>query len=287
MNWSARRARYRALLAGSRCVHPASVYDPLSARIAEDLGFEIGMYAGSTASLTVLGAPDLVVLTLSEFAGQALRINRAAKLPVMCDADHGYGNALNVKRTVEELENAGISALTIEDTVLPTQFGELDTTRLIPIAEGVGKMGAAIAGRQDAALTIIARTSAMAVTGLADAIERVRAYEAVGVDAIFLAGVKSRAEVEAVSAAVSLPIILGNVTSELADLSYLASKRVRICLQGHAPIAAAVRAVHDTMKALREGTPPDKLAGIASADMMKRVTRDAEYRGWMKEFLGG
>jgi len=256
-------------------------------RIAEDLGFEIGMYAGSTASLTVLGAPDLVVLTLSEFAGQALRINRAAKLPVMCDADHGYGNALNVKRTVEELENAGISALTIEDTVLPTQFGELDTTRLIPIAEGVGKMGAAIAGRQDAALTIIARTSAMAVTGLADAIERVRAYEAVGVDAIFLAGVKSRAEVEAVSAAVSLPIILGNVTSELADLSYLASKRVRICLQGHAPIAAAVRAVHDTMKALREGTPPDKLAGIASADMMKRVTRDAEYRGWMKEFLGG
>jgi len=287
MNWSERRARYRAVLAGTRCVHPASVYDPLSVRIAEDLGFEIGMYAGSTASLTVLGAPDLVVLTLSEFAGQALRINRAAKLPVMCDADHGYGNALNVKRTVEELENAGISALTIEDTVLPTQFGELDTTRLIPIAEGVGKMGAAIAGRQDAALTIIARTSAMAVTGLADAIERVRAYEAVGVDAIFLAGVKSRAEVEAVSAAVSLPIILGNVTSELADLSYLASKRVRICLQGHAPIAAAVRAVHDTMKALREGTPPDKLAGIASADMMKRVTRDAEYRGWMKEFLGG
>ena len=287
MNWSERRARYRAVLAGTRCLHPASVYDPLSVRIAEDLGFEIGMYAGSTASLTVLGAPDLVVLTLSEFAGQALRINRAAKLPVMCDADHGYGNALNVKRTVEELENAGISALTIEDTVLPTQFGELDTTRLIPIAEGVGKMGAAIAGRQDAALTIIARTSAMAVTGLADAIERVRAYEAVGVDAIFLAGVKSRAEVEAVSAAVSLPIILGNVTSELADLSYLASKRVRICLQGHAPIAAAVRAVHDTMKALREGTPPDKLAGIASADMMKRVTRDAEYRGWMKEFLGG
>jgi carboxyvinyl-carboxyphosphonate phosphorylmutase len=73
----------------------------------------------------------------------------------------------------------------------------------------------------------------------------------------------------------------------LADLAYLASKRVRVCLQGHAPIAAAVRAIHDTMKALRDGTPPEKLAGIAPADLMKRVTRDNDYRGWMKEFLGG
>jgi oxaloacetate decarboxylase len=287
MNWSERRARYRAILTGTRCIHPASVYDPLSVRVAEDLGFELGMYAGSTASLTVLGAPDIIVLTLSEFAGQALRINRAASLPVMCDADHGYGNALNVKRTVEELETAGIAGLTIEDTVLPTPFGELDKTRLIPVAEGVGKMRAALAGRQDPSLAIIARTSAPAVTGIADTVERAKAYAAAGVDAIFLAGVKTRAEVEAVSAAVSIPIILGNVTSELADLAYLASKRVRVCLQGHAPIAAAVRAIHDTMKALRDGTPPEKLAGIAPADLMKRVTRDNDYRGWMKEFLGG
>jgi oxaloacetate decarboxylase len=103
MHWSDRRQRFRAVLSGSRCVHPGSVYDAMSARIAEDLGFEVGMFAGSTGSLSVLGAPDIIVLTLTEFAAQAYRINRAGNLPLMVDADHGYGNALNVKRTVEEL----------------------------------------------------------------------------------------------------------------------------------------------------------------------------------------
>src|SRR6201993_5559236 len=111
MNWTERRERFRAILSGNRCVHPGSVYDPLSARIAEDLGFEVGMFAGSTASLTVLGAPDIIVLTLTEFAAQAYRINRAGKLPLMVDADHGYGNALNVMRTVQDLETHGAAAL--------------------------------------------------------------------------------------------------------------------------------------------------------------------------------
>ena len=114
MDWANRRERFRATLNSGRCIHPASVYDPISARIAEDLGFEAAMLAGSVASLAVLGAPDIVLLTLTEFAGQAYRINRAGHLPLLVDADHGYGNALNVKRTVEELETAGVSALTIE-----------------------------------------------------------------------------------------------------------------------------------------------------------------------------
>src|SRR5476649_161086 len=147
MNWTARRERFRAVLSGQRCVHPGSVFDPISARIAESLGFEIGMFAGSTASLTVLGAPDLIVLTLSEFAAQAYRICRAGDLALLVDADHGYGNALNVQRTVQELETAGVAGLTIEDTALPRPFGEAAVT-LIPIEEGVGKMRAALSGRQ-------------------------------------------------------------------------------------------------------------------------------------------
>ncbi|MCH7889010.1 MAG: isocitrate lyase/phosphoenolpyruvate mutase family protein, partial [Proteobacteria bacterium] len=123
MRWTERRERLRALLAGRRCIHPGSVFDPISARIAEDLGFEVGMFAGSVASMVVLGAPDLIVLTLTEFAEQAHRICRAGNLPLLVDADHGYGNALNVKRTVEELETAGVAALTIEDTALPQSFG--------------------------------------------------------------------------------------------------------------------------------------------------------------------
>jgi carboxyvinyl-carboxyphosphonate phosphorylmutase len=286
MHWTDRRRRFRALLAGERCIHPGSVFDPISARIAEDLGFELGMFAGSTASLTVLGAPDLIVLTLSEFAGQAYRINRAGNLPLLVDADHGYGNALNAKRTVEELETAGVSALSLEDTDLPTPYG-IAKPRLVSIAEGVGKMKAALAGRQDPALCIAGRTSAVSITGVDDAIARGKAYEEAGVDALFFVGVRTRAELDALSAATRVPLILGGGSAELADLAYLGARRVRVALQGHQPFAAAVKAVHDTLKALKDGTPPSKLQGVADAELMKRVTRDADYGRWTKDFLGG
>ena len=141
MSFSPPRERFHAILAGQRCVHPASIFDPISARIAADLGFELGMFAGSTTALTVLGAPDLVLLSLAKFAEQAYRICRAAELPLLVDADHGFGNALSVKRTVEELETAGVAALTIEDTWLPAPFGDRGKSRLISVQEG---------GREDA-----------------------------------------------------------------------------------------------------------------------------------------
>lgn len=287
MNWTNRRKAFRAVLEGDKCVHPGSVFDPMSARMAEDLGFELGMFAGSVASLTVLGAPDLIVLTLNEFAEQAYRINRAGNLPLMVDADHGYGNALNVKRTIEELETAGVAGASIEDTELPQPHGTLGTTPILSIEEGVGKMKAAIAGRQDPNFCIFGRTSAVALTGLDDAIARAKAYEAAGVDAIFLVGVKTREQLEAVSAEISLPLMLGGVSADMMDKDYLASKRVRICLQSHQPIMAGVQAVYDTLKALREGTKPADITGVASPDLMKQVTRDADYKGWMKDFLGG
>lgn len=287
MNWTERRERFRAILSGGRCVHPGSVFDPISARIAEDLGFEVGMFAGSTASLTVLGAPDIILLTLSEFAAQAYRICRAGNLALLVDADHGYGNALNVMRTVAELETAGVAGLSIEDTELPQAFGTAGQARLTTIEEGVGKMRAALAARQDPHLVIAGRTSAPRVTGIEDTIARVKAYAETGVDAIFLVGMKTRKELEAVSAAVRLPIILGGSGPELQDLSYLAGQGVRVALQGHQPIMAAVQAVHATLKALREGTPPGKLENIASGALMKQVTRDEDYESWAVEFLGG
>ncbi|MBI4183321.1 MAG: isocitrate lyase/phosphoenolpyruvate mutase family protein [Proteobacteria bacterium] len=287
MHWTARRERFRAILAGERCIHPGSVYDPLSARIAEDIGFEVGMFAGSIASMTVLGAPDLIVLTLSEFAAQAYRICRAGNLALLVDADHGYGNALNVKRTVEELETAGVAALTIEDTALPQPFGELGKTRLIPIGEGVGKMRAALAGRQDPKLVVAGRTSAPAVTGLDDTIARCRAYEAAGVDALFLVGIRTRAELEAVAAATHVPLMLGTLGKDLKDREYLAGQRVRIGLQGHQPFMAAVRATYEALKALRDGTQPEDIKTAAPGEMMKTLTRDADYQRWLKDFLGG
>tara|TARA_R110000868_G_scaffold110186_1_gene298777 strand:- start:6775 stop:7641 length:867 start_codon:yes stop_codon:yes gene_type:complete len=288
VHWTPRREAFRALLETETCIHPGSVFDPISARIAEDLGFEVGMFAGSVASLTVLGAPDLIVLTLSEFAEQAYRINRAGNLPLMVDADHGYGNALNVKRTVEELESAGVAAMTIEDTDLPQPFGTVGSTRVLSVDEGVGKMKAALAGRQDPALVIAGRTSAAAITGLDDAIARGRAYQAAGVDAMFFTGVSSREDVEAVASALDIPIFMGGSgAGVLGDRDFLARNNVRISLQGHHPVMAAVQATYDTLKALRDGTPPSEIRGKASGETMKSLTRDADYQRWMKDFLGG
>jgi carboxyvinyl-carboxyphosphonate phosphorylmutase len=284
MDWTDRRERLRSVIAAGRCIYPGSVFDPISARIAEDLGFEAGMFAGSIASFTVLGAPDIIMLTLTEFAQQAYRISRAAKLPLLVDADHGYGNALNVKRTVEELETAGVAGLTIEDTMLPTTYGAAAPS-LIPIAEGVGKMKAALAGRQDKRLVIIGRTSAMAINGVEDTIARLKAYEEAGVDMAFMTGVKTRAQLDAVAAAVKLPLFLGNPGAELFDLDYLSARHVSVCLQGHLPFMAAVNAVHETLKALRNGAAPASIGGVAPPDLMKRVTRQADYSKWSMDFL--
>jgi len=287
MDWSERRERFRALLAGNRCVHPGSVYDAVSARIAEDLGFEIGMFSGSVGSMAVLGAPDLVVLTLSEFAAQAYRICRAGNLALLVDADHGYGNALNVRRTIEELETAGVCAMSIEDTVLPRPYGPSGRANLIPLEEGVGKMKAALAARQDKRLVIAGRTSALAISGVEEALKRAKAYEAVGVDAVFLAGGVTVEAVEAVSSAIRIPLILGGGGGQLGDLDWLAAHRVRVALQTHAPFSAAVQAVYNTLKALRDGVKPADLPGIASTELMQQVTRAADYRQATKEYLGG
>ena len=248
MHWTERRQRFRTLIAGERCVFPGSVFDPISARIAEDLGFEVGMFAGSTAALAVLGAPDLIVLTLSEFAQQANRICRAGNIALLVDADHGYGNALNVMRTVDELETAGVCALTIEDTDLPRPFGT-DAPRLIPLQDGVGKMKGA------------------------------------GVDAVFLTDVRTREDAEAIADAVELPIFLGAAGPEIMELDYLSGLGIRICLQGHQPFMAAVQAVHTTLKALREGANPTNLAGLAPPELMNALTRAPDYRRWTKEYL--
>src|ERR1700744_386665 len=234
MAFRQRREKLRSILSGMRCVRTGSVYDAISIRIAEDIGFEVGMLGGSVASLAVLGDPDITLITLTELAEQMRRMSRAAALPVLVDADHGYGNALNVRRTVQELDAAGAAGLTIEATLLPQSFGE-KKAELISLEEGVGKMKAAVSGRGDPTLVILARTGAASITSLGDAIERARAYEAVGVHGLFFTGFKNRAELDAISAATRLPIVLGGAPDDMNDLDYLRDKRVRIALQGHAP----------------------------------------------------
>jgi oxaloacetate decarboxylase len=285
MAFRKRREALRSILSGSSCIHPGSVYDATSIRIAEDLGFEIGMFGGSVASLAVLGDPDIALITLTELAEQMRRMSRASALPVVVDADHGYGNALNVRRTVEELETAGAAGLTIEDTLLPQAFGQAKT-QLISLEEGIGKMKAALDARGDRDLVIVGRTGAASISGLDDVIARAKAYEKTGVDALFFTGIKTRSELEAVAATTTLPIVLGGAPEDMSERDYLAGQRVRIALQGHAPFAAATQAVYETLKALRDGQPPKHLKGLASSELTGRVTRDADVKTRSAEFLG-
>jgi carboxyvinyl-carboxyphosphonate phosphorylmutase len=270
-------------LNGGDCVRPASVFDPLSARVAEHLGFEIGLFAGSMASLTILGAPDLVLLTASELVQQAQRICRATSIPLLVDGDHGYGNALNVARTIEELANVGVAAATIEDTILPAPFGGAGNNALISVEEGVGKMRAAVAARPDDTFVVIGRTNAGS-TNLDDVIRRLSAYERAAVDALFIVGLKSVAELSAIAGATTLPLILANISAELESAN-LSAHRVRINLQGHLPIMAAVQSVYDTMKALRDGASPLQIKNVASNALLKTVTCAASYDEATRKYL--
>lgn len=280
-----RRARFRALIEGEGCIALASVFDPMSARIAEDLGFEAGVLGGSVASQAVTGAPDLTGLTLTEFAQQIYRICRAGDLSLLVDADDGYGNALNVMRTVEELESAGTAALTLEDTRLPLPYGAPSANQLISLEEGVGKMRAALAARSDPDLIIVGRSSAASISGFDDAVRRLKAYAEAGVDAVFPIGIRTRDQLEALHAQINAPIVFHIASEELSDLDYLASQGVRAALQGHAPFAAAMKAVHDTLKALREGTQPADLPDLPSGEFMKGLSRQSDYDRWIETFL--
>lgn len=285
MRHTEQRRRLRAIFAGTECFSPASVYDALSARVAESVGFRIGMLAGSVAANTTLAAPDLIVITLSEFADQVRRIMRASDLSLVVDADHGYGNALNAMRTVEELEHAGVSCLSIEDTVLPRPFGQKGGESYTSIEEGAAKLRAAVAARRDPALMIAGRSSALKGEGLEGAIARFKAYAQTGVDAIFVVGLETLGQIEAIHAAVKLPIIVGSAPASIRRED-LAPFNVRIMLQGHQPIPAAVKALQDCYAHLfNGGAPADLKPKLASNEDMEKLLRGALYKQWQQDYL--
>ena len=286
MNHTEQRKRLRAVFAGTKCISPASVYDALSARVAESVGYQIGMLAGSVASNTTLAAPDLIVLTLTEFADQVRRIMRASKLSLIVDADHGYGNALNVMRTVEELEHAGVSGMSIEDTALPARFGQAEgADELIALEEMVGKLKAAVAARRDPATVLLGRTAALKVEGTAGAVKRAKAFAATGVDAVFVIGVESADQVKAVHEAATLPVMVGSAPASIKREEFAAAG-ARVLLQGHQPLPAAVKALKEVYTHLYNGgAPADLKDKIASAKEMDALVRSETYKKWQRDYL--
>ncbi|WP_394244327.1 oxaloacetate decarboxylase [Halopseudomonas laoshanensis] len=274
------RKDLRALMGSNRCYYTASTFDPMSARIAADIGFEVGILGGSVASLQVLAAPDFALITLSEFTEQATRIGRVARLPIIADADHGYGNALNVMRTVTELERAGVAALTIEDTLLPAKYGH-KSTDLISLEEAVGKIEAALDARIDPVMSIFARTNAGQLS-IEETIARVKAYQAAGADGICVVGIRDFEHLEQISQHLSIPLMLVAYDNpDLRDRERLAANGVRIVVNGHAAYFAAIKATYDCLRAQRgiaEGT-------LSASELSTRYSTLEENREWAVRFM--
>jgi 2,3-dimethylmalate lyase len=200
--------RLRELLASGQPVLAPGVYDALGARLVEEAGFNAVYMTGFGTAASRLGRPDVGLLTMTEMVDNARSIARAVQLPVIADADTGYGNAINVVRTVQEYEQAGVSAIHLEDQVAPKRCGHLDGKQVVPTDEMLSKIRAAVAARISPDFTLIARTDAAAVEGIAGAIDRARRYRDAGADVLFVEAATSEGDIE-------------RVASELADVPLL------------------------------------------------------------------
>jgi len=199
--------RLRQLLRQPGIIVAPGAYDCLTAKLIEREGFPAVYLTGAGTAVTRLGKPDLGFITLSEMVASAGAITSTVSIPLIADADTGYGGALNVYRTVREYERAGVAALHIEDQVFPKRCGHLDGKHVVPTHEMVAKIRAATEARTDEAFVIIARTDALAVTGLDDTLRRCAAYAEAGADVLFVEALRTQAEIERVTREVGVPLL--------------------------------------------------------------------------------
>ena len=279
--------RFRSVLAGSTCVLAANIFDPLSARIADMLGYEVCVLSGSVGKAANLGVPDIVLSNMSDVVDHCRRITRMAAVSLMVDAEDGFGNAVNVRRTVQEMEAAGVSAIEIEDNFVPKRFN-VRNPGLVSKEEQVGKLQAAVAARTDPSTVIVARTSALAECPLEEALDRIRAYATTGAEALMLATVPhGRADIAAVHQATSLPLCVLNPPPDARnDAAFLAANGVRILMLGNPTYAIAVQAIYDALKCLKEGTALEDLKELqAPPKLLRAVNRTEELMQWQQDYL--
>lgn len=208
----------RTLIEREALLIAPGAYDPYLARCVQRAGFEAVYMTGAGVSQTSLGMPDLGLLTYTEMLDRAARIADAVDVPVFADADTGYGNALNVMRTVRGYERAGLAGLHIEDQEMPKKCGHFDEKRVIPLPEMLGKLKAALDARVDPDFILIARTDARSPLGLDEAIERGQAFAEVGVDVVFVESPRSEEELERIGKAIPKPLLANMVETGLTPI---------------------------------------------------------------------
>ena len=193
-------------------------YDPLMAKLIAHAGFDAVYMTGAGVSHSTLGMPDIGLTTMTEMVERARRIADACELPVIADADTGYGNAINVMRTVKEYERAGVAAIHIEDQEMPKRCGHFAGKTVVPKEEMMGKLKAALDTRQDGDFLIIARTDARTAIGFEEAVERGQAYAEVGADIVFVESPKSVEELEKIGQSINRPLLANMVETGLTPL---------------------------------------------------------------------
>jgi 2-methylisocitrate lyase-like PEP mutase family enzyme len=283
------RQLLKQLFQRDRLLVAPGCFDGLSARLVEEAGFEAAYLSGGAVARS-MGIPDIGLVTMSEVIERAAQVVAAVKIPIIADADTGYGNAVNLVRSVREFERTGVAAIHIEDQITPKRCGHLDGKEVIPLAEMEKKLQAALASRSDPDFLIIARTDARGVHGFEDAINRGRAFANLGVDAVFVEAPQSEAELEEIPRALRDVPLLVNVfkggKTPMLPVQRLQQMGYRIAIYPSETQRAGIHAMRQALGLLkREGTTEKMDDALTTFKERDKVVGLDEWQQLEKQYL--
>jgi len=265
------------------------VFNALVAKMAERLGFQ-AMYLSGGALSAATGVPDIGLLSLTEFVDEARRLVQASSLPLLCDADTGFGEALNVERSVRLFESAGAAGIQLEDQQLPKRCGHLSGKSLVEPEAMAAKIRAACAARRDPDFVLVARTDARGVTGFDDAVRRAQLYLQAGADVIFPEALESAEEFRAFAQAVKAPLLANNTEfgkSPNLDLAAFAQLGYRLVLFPLTALRSAMKAAQETLAdVLRKGHQRDRLSTMLTRAELYDLLGYGDYEARDRQFFG-
>lgn len=288
INAATRRANLREALAGEELLQFPGAFNPLAAKMIEDFGFD-GVYISGAVMSAELGLPDIGLTTLTEVAGRSGQISQVTNLPTIVDADTGFGEPMNVARTIQALEDAGVAGAHIEDQVNPKRCGHLDGKEVVDVTTATKRIRAAVQGRRDDNFLVIARTDIRAEADVAATIDRAQALAEAGAEVIFPEALTTLDEFEQVASAVQVPI-LANMTefgkSELFTAEQLAGVGARIVIYPVTLLRLAMGAAHAGLSAIKnEGTQESVVPQMQTRADLYELLRYAEYNVFDEEIF--
>ena len=281
-------SRLRSHLAQPNILVAPGASDALTARLIQEAGFDAVYATGAGIANAQFALPDIGLLSSTEMISSIRHIVQAVDIPVIADADTGYGNPLKVMRTVQEYEHAGVAAIQLEDQSSPKKCGHFDGKEVIPAEEMVQKIRAALEARIDPGLVIIARTDALATHGYEEAIRRAKLYAANGADVIFVEALRTREEIANAPREISVPLLF-NMTegakTPMYSVSELQSLGYKIVIYPNMALRVAMRAVQESLGVLKaEGTSASLLSRMTTWEERQRIVRLSEYEALDKKF---